>query len=1424
MGKTMKKILCTLLVVVMCLTSIPLDDLIVKATDSIEANDNYIVLILDASGSMSDEATDAQRTSAKEFCDAITKLRKNNYIAIVELNTSATTRQKFTNDVTLLNDAINKISNTGGTDINEALELADSLLSNIDNDSCSKSIVLCSDGLPESGLTTTTGHYNKNDYSGYGYANYVYNTALNLHEMYSVYTVGFFHSLSGDKFVFARRFMSDIQNAGYYEATNFNELIDGFTEIAGDVSNAKTYEDYIASLIKNRKNTIVGTEVIVAPVGSDVWTGSDLEIVLNGCTDALKTLLGIDFKFTSEKYFQLLFLRLMAEQSINYSNSMKMGFETTSAISECMGNIMSTYKGVTDKTKLNELPLEAKLDIQDYFKVDFSKYEASDICSDIATILGGAATVADAISATKYYKAITECFYDSTIFDCWRNSAQVISYEKAGMEANLNYEYSTDLGYANAYLGGDQSSIMAEALLNLQEIIDSGNYEQESYEYWKDTLKNYSVGALSGLLEDLTFNFVSSTLGGVLGVSLTALSTLKSITDVCDFIDSILWAKEINTEKNIAAMKCIDKMFKNAFKASISSNNSTSIIYAYESLVSLFDYAVKYQKENVDTSYFDYQVSDGLILDTLYFWFSFGISDLFDAKKIRDLKSEFNKCIEACEKQVNEEKEWFNAYSKAYKSLGNEYSIIFDQNVLATTGTAHFTIETIKGGDVPQNKFPSLINNYDYVRSGYTFVGWYTSPNGNTRYDFTKPITQSVHLYAKWLKTMNYNYRGNNRIGITSILQNNVKTRSVVASSADNYYTIPMVIDKYIVASIQSNAIPSSIAAVFIPITVVDIASNAIPKTTTIYCESGSYAHRFAKKNGYEYNVIDDTVGEVGDIIQFGSYPQNKVTDNATISALNSLAPSWNNWISYGYYSGTGDYGSMVQGDWMKYTDINYNGNKYRGVKFTQYRPYHTYYLSNHRNSDQFDNGYYDNTIYWFKFEPINWRILDPSTGLVLCETIIDAQPYSNTIYQNNGANWRYANFNDSLHLNYASDYETSSIRKWLNNEFYNTAFSNNEKNEIYTTTINNNCVGTLIKGEGYEAFDSNSTSDKIFLISYDEALNSAYGFNPDSTADDTAKVAVGSDYAKSQGLFVYSDSSSTKYGISYWLLRTPSYSSPYNCYIYIDGDPSTVCDTYDARAGVRPALRFKKSLYDFSIKNKYTVTYDANGSLVLPSSEIVEEGTTMTLNKPINKHYSISYNDGNKTLFMQSSELECKGWSTSSSASIVTYSCKSNYTPTSNVTLYAVWDKTVSAKISNEIPEKEGYEFKGWATNSSATSVSYKPGDTIRLSSSTILYAVWKNHTHNYASTITPATCTENGTITYICNCGDSYSEVITSNGHIFDAHDENCQTCGFDRTDNCSCNCHKGGIAGFFFKIILFFQRIFKTNKTCACGIAHY
>ena len=184
---------------------------------------------------------------------------------------------------------------------------------------------------------------------------------------------------------------------------------------------------------------------------------------------------------------------------------------------------------------------------------------------------------------------------------------------------------------------------------------------------------------------------------------------------------------------------------------------------------------------------------------------------------------------------------------------------------------------------------------------------------------------------------------------------------------------------------------------------------------------------------------------KVGDIIEFGSYPQSRVTNSSLVSSLNSVSKKW---VSYGYYSGTGDWntednGGMVRGDWMKYADFTYNGTKYRAVTFSQYRPWCTSYKPSSDCTYQDDNGYTPNNIYYFKYEPLKWRVLDPSTGLVLCESIIDSQAYSNTIYSygTDPYNGHDAHWNDAGHTHYANDYATSSIRAWLNDDFCNTAF-----------------------------------------------------------------------------------------------------------------------------------------------------------------------------------------------------------------------------------------------------------------------------------------------------------------------------------------------------------------------------------------------
>lgn len=326
----------------------------------------------------------------------------------------------------------------------------------------------------------------------------------------------------------------------------------------------------------------------------------------------------------------------------------------------------------------------------------------------------------------------------------------------------------------------------------------------------------------------------------------------------------------------------------------------------------------------------------------------------------------------------------------------------------------------------------------------------------------------------------------------------------------------------------------------------------------------------------------------VGDLIEFGSYPQTEVTDTSLLSALNSLSLSW---VSYGYYSGTGNVldGQMQPHDYMKYADVTYNGERYRAVKFTEYRPYYTGNETTSGYTYQDDNGYNTNTVYWFKFEPLEWRVLDPAEGLVMCESIIDSQAYNNTIYYNESEHYQ-----DTSCTTYANDYATSSIRDWLNDDFYHTAFSSTEKGKIEKTTCDNSsyCNST---------YDSVTTNDKIFLLSYWDTVRTNYGFSPSYSEYDTARRAQGTDYAKCQGLRV--TTSSGYYGNSYWWLRTPGYTSSFasnvNYYGGVDYSGNFVNNfVHHYSHGVRPALKLnlKSSTFEFYGEESGTVSVETEG------------------------------------------------------------------------------------------------------------------------------------------------------------------------------------------------------------------------------------
>lgn len=345
---------------------------------------------------------------------------------------------------------------------------------------------------------------------------------------------------------------------------------------------------------------------------------------------------------------------------------------------------------------------------------------------------------------------------------------------------------------------------------------------------------------------------------------------------------------------------------------------------------------------------------------------------------------------------------------------------------------------------------------------------------------------------------------------------------------------------------------------------------------------------------------------QVGDLIQFGTYPQSRVTDIALIAKLDSVVKTW---ASYGYYSGTGswDDGNMQPSDYMKFADFFYRGIKYRAVSFTEYRPCCSGYKKtatvSGSNSSQNKNGYAVNTIYYFTYLPIIWRVLDPLTGLVLCDNIIDNQMYNNTSY--------YSGFHyqDKTTTYYSNDYATSSIRTWLNQDFYNTSFSPVQKDNICMTTLDNSAFSS-----SYSMFDSASTDDKIFLLSFSSAINSNYGFSTNYKNDDSARTTQATDYAKCQGLGF-----NTENGCSSWWLRNPARtSSGASCVRergrinYNNGDIDYGVDA-DFSLGVRPACILSNLKSDVSL----SVSLYSNPNSI-DSSKISFTSTENELEYPI--------------------------------------------------------------------------------------------------------------------------------------------------------------------------------------------------------------
>ena len=101
-------------------------------------------------------------------------------------------------------------------------------------------------------------------------------------------------------------------------------------------------------------------------------------------------------------------------------------------------------------------------------------------------------------------------------------------------------------------------------------------------------------------------------------------------------------------------------------------------------------------------------------------------------------------------------------------------------------------------------------------------------------------------------------------------------------------------------------------------------------------------------------------------------------------------------------------------------------------------------------------------------------------------------------------------------------------------------------------------------------------------------------------------------------------------------------------------------------------------------------------------------------------------------------------------------------------------------------------------------------------------------NGEHRYGdfTTVKAATCTEDGEETAQCLiCGETASRTVPATGHRDENGDGKCDNCGTSTVGNCKHICHSSNkLAQFFWKIIRFFCKLFRTNEFCACGVKHW
>ncbi len=167
---------------------------------------------------------------------------------------------------------------------------------------------------------------------------------------------------------------------------------------------------------------------------------------------------------------------------------------------------------------------------------------------------------------------------------------------------------------------------------------------------------------------------------------------------------------------------------------------------------------------------------------------------------------------------------------------------------------------------------------------------------------------------------------------------------------------------------------------------------------------------------------------------------------------------------------------------------------------------------------------------------PVKWTVLKQENGkaLLLSAYGIDGKPYNE---EDKDVTW-----------------ETCTLRKWLNEDFYSDAFTEEEKKRICLTKVGNP------DNPRYGTKGGNDTEDMVFLLSIGEAET--------LLPEEVQRRRTLTPYARTE--LDYSSWSDW----SWWWLRSPGYDPDCAAGVYDDGDTDVIGGSVNYSYGaVRPAL-----------------------------------------------------------------------------------------------------------------------------------------------------------------------------------------------------------------------------------------------------------